>query len=122
MVFGLVALFLSGLGIYGVLAYMVAQRTKEIGIRMAVGSTPEGIFHLILKEGVVILAIGFALGLSGAFAVGEYIRSILYGVQPTDPAVMLSVAAILAVVALAACVLPARRATRVDPIMALRCE
>ena len=122
MVFGLVALFLAGLGIYGVLAYMVAQRTKEIGIRMAVGSTSEEIFYLILKEGIIILAIGFALGLSGALALGKYVQSLLYGVQPTEPLVMLSVTAILTAVALAACTLPARRATRVDPITALRFE
>jgi predicted permease len=122
MVFGLVALFLAGLGIYGVLAYMVAQRTKEIGIRMAVGCTPEGIFRLILVEGFIILAIGFVCGLSGALAFGKYLRSLLYGIQPTDPAVVLSVSAVLAVVALAACLLPARRATRIDPITALRWE
>jgi ABC-type antimicrobial peptide transport system permease subunit len=122
VIFGLVALFLAGLGIYGVLAYMVAQRTKEIGIRMAVGSTPEGIFRLILTEGFIILAIGFVCGLSAAIALGKYVRSLLYGVQPTEPQVLLSVTAVLAIVALAACILPARRATRIDPIIALRCE
>ncbi len=122
LVFGLVALLLAAVGIYGVLAYMVAQRTKEIGVRMALGSTPEAIFRLIIKEGVVILAVGFALGLFGALALGKYVQSLLYGVRPMEPSVLAAVTLLLAVVASAACCLPARRATRVDPIQALRCE
>jgi len=122
MILGLVALFLAGVGIYGVLAYMVAQRTKEIGIRMAVGSTPEAIFQLILKEGILILAVGFALGLTGSLALGKYVKSLLYGVQPMESSVLIPVTMLLAIVALVACALPARRATRVDPIQALRCE
>ncbi|MBP1597269.1 MAG: hypothetical protein H6Q05_2646 [Acidobacteria bacterium] len=122
IVFGLIALLLSAVGIYGVLAYMVAQRTKEIGIRVALGSTPEGIFGLILKEGVFLLAIGLALGLAGSAALGKYIQSLLYGVKPMDPLVLSLVLLILALAALTACALPARRATRVDPIDALRQE
>jgi predicted permease len=122
MIFGLVALFLAGVGIYGVLAYMVAQRTREIGIRMAVGSTPEAIFQLILKEGILILAVGFALGLTGSLALGQYVKSQLFGVQPMESSVLIPVTMLLAVVALIACSLPAHRATRVDPIQALRCE
>lgn len=120
--FGAVALFLSALGIYGVLAYMVAQRTRGIGIRMALGSTAEAIFGLILKEGIVMLGIGFALGLAGAVAMGEYAKSVLYGVRPTDPRVIAAVTGVLALVAIAACMLPVRRATRVDPSVALRQE
>jgi ABC-type antimicrobial peptide transport system permease subunit len=109
-------------GIYGVLAYMVAQRTKEIGIRVAMGSTPQGIFRLILGEGVLILAIGFVLGLCGALSLAKYVQSLLYGVRPLEPAVLAPVLLLLALVTLAACCIPARRATRVDPITALRCE
>lgn len=122
MGFGLVALFLAALGIYGVLAYMVAQRTKEIGIRMALGCSAEAIFKLILKEGVFIVGIGFTLGLAGAIALGKYVKSVLYGVRPMEPSVLAWVAGILAFAALVACILPARRATRVDPIIALRQE
>jgi predicted permease len=120
--FGLVALFLAALGIYGVLAYMVAQRTKEIGIRMALGCSAEAIFKLILKEGALIVGIGFAFGLAGAIALGQYVKSVLYSVRPMEPSVLAWVAGILAFAALVACILPARRATRVDPIIALRQE
>jgi predicted permease len=120
--FGVIALFLAAIGIYGVLAYSVSLRTKEIGIRMALGSSADGIFRLILKEGVAILAAGFALGLGGIFAMGRFFRSELYDTGPFDPAVLSSAAAILAVVALAACLLPARRATRIEPVTALRQE
>ncbi|MBZ5495234.1 MAG: ABC transporter permease [Acidobacteriia bacterium] len=120
--FGMVALFLAAVGIYGLLAYTVAQRTKEIGIRMALGSSAEGIFKLILKEGVLILAIGFAIGLAGALAIGRFVRSALYGVGPFDLGVLTSAIAILALVSLVACVLPAHRATRIEPVTALRQE
>lgn len=120
--FGMVALFLAAVGLYGVLAYTVAQRTKEIGIRMALGSSALGIFKMILEEGVIILAIGFTIGLAGTLAIGKFIRSVLYGVGPSDPGVLASAIAILAVVSFAACVLPAHRATRVDPVIALRQE
>jgi predicted permease len=122
MGFGLVALFLAALGIYGVLAYMVAQRTKEIGIRIALGCSEQAVFKLILQEGVLIVGIGFALGLAGAIALGKYVKSVLYSVRPMEPSVLAWVTGILAVAALVACILPARRATRVDPIIALRQE
>jgi len=122
MGFGLIALFLSGVGIYGVMAYMVAQRTREIGIRIALGSSAERIFKMILGEGILLLAIGFVLGLGGIFALAKYVESILFGVRPMDPIVLASVAGILAAVALVACTLPARHATKVDPITALRQE
>ena len=120
--FGLVALFLAGVGIYGVLAYTVAQRTREIGIRMALGSTTERIFRLIAREGFMLLGIGFALGLAGTLALARYVESLLFGVRPVDPYVLAGVAGILALAAAIACVLPARRAARVDPVVALRQE
>ncbi len=120
--FGLVALFLAGVGIYGVLAYMVAQRTREIGIRMALGSNRNSVFKLVLREGILLLGVGFGLGLGGTFVLARYIESLLFGVRPMDPVVIVSVAAMLAASALAACVVPAHRAARVDPIIALRQE
>jgi predicted permease len=119
-VFGMVALFLAAVGIYGALAYGVAQRTKEIGIRIALGSSAERIFRLILREGLIMLTIGFAIGLAGTLAIGKFFQSVLYGVGPSDPGVLASAIAVLAVVSLVACILPARRATRVEPIIALR--
>jgi len=122
MGFGLVALFLAGVGIYGVLAYAVAQRTREIGIRMALGSTAERTFKLVVGEGFMLLGTGFALGLAGTFALAKYVESLLFGVRPMDPYVLAGVAAILALAAVIACVLPAQRAARVDPVVALRQE
>ena len=122
MGFGLVALFLAGVGIYGVLAYAVAQRTREIGIRMALGSTRERIFRLVAREGFMLLGIGFTLGLVGTLALAKYVESLLFGVRPVDPYVLAGVAAILALAAVIACALPAQRAARVDPVVALRQE
>jgi predicted permease len=122
MGFAVVALLLAAVGIYGVLACMVAQRTREIGIRMALGSSADGIFKMILREGALITAIGLGLGLAGAFVLGRFVKSALYGIRPMEPAVVAWVAAILALTALVACVLPARTATKVDPIIALRQE
>jgi ABC-type antimicrobial peptide transport system permease subunit len=119
LVFAGVALFLAGIGLYGVLAYQVAQRRREIGIRMALGSTAQRIFAMIVREGVVLLIAGFAAGLGGAFAIRRTLESQLYGIGPMDPAVVSAVAAILGIVALAACVVPARRAARIDPTVAL---
>ena len=120
--FGIIALLLSGVGIYGVLAYSVTQRTREIGIRMALGSSAETIFKLILKQAIWILAVGFVAGLGGALALQRYVESLLYQVRPLDPIVMAAGVAVLAVVALAACTLPGLRAARIDPIDALRQE
>ncbi|MDE3154203.1 MAG: ABC transporter permease [Acidobacteriota bacterium] len=120
--FGAVALFLAAIGIYGVLAYLVTQRRKEIGIRIALGSTSGQIFQLILREGVVVLAVGFVAGLLGALAVSRGLTSQLYQVQPANPVVLAGVTAVLAAVALVACLVPAGRATRVDPVVALRQE
>ncbi len=117
--FGAVALFLSALGIYGVLAYLVTQRTKEIGIRIALGSSTRAIVELVLREGLMLIGSGFAVGAVGAFALRRTLESQLFGVTATDPLVIFSVTALLAVVAVTACALPARRATRIDPIVAL---
>ncbi len=120
--FGLVALFLAAVGIYGVLAFMVAQRTREIGIRMAMGGTTSEIFRLVLREGLLLLGIGFLAGIGGTAVLSRYIASQLFGVRPLDPFVLGTVIFILATVALLASLLPAQRASRVDPIIALRQE
>jgi predicted permease len=114
-----VALFLAAMGLYGVLAYQVAQRRKEIGIRMALGSEPKGIFALILREGIMLLGFGLAAGLVGAFAIRRAMESQLYGVSAMDPFVLGGVALVLALVATIACIVPARRAARIDPNVAL---
>ncbi len=117
--FGVIALFLSAIGIYGVLAYLVTQRTKEIGIRIALGSSARAIFELVLREGLWLIAGGFVLGGIGAVALRKSLETQLFGVSATDPIVLVTVTVILAAVAVAACALPARRATRIDPIVAL---
>jgi predicted permease len=117
--FGAVALFLSAVGIYGVLAYLVTQRRKEIGIRIALGSSAGAIVELVLREGLFLIAGGFALGAAGALALRKSLESQLFGVTATDPVVILTVTGTLALVAVAACALPARRASRIDPIVAL---
>jgi ABC-type antimicrobial peptide transport system permease subunit len=120
--FGGVALFLATLGIYGVLAYLVAQRTREIGIRVALGSTRGGILRLVLREGLELIVIGLVLGIVGAASLQRVVATEIYGVRPLDPLVLASVMMVLAIVTLAACVVPARRAMRVQPIVALRYE
>ncbi|HSC29661.1 MAG TPA: ADOP family duplicated permease, partial [Vicinamibacterales bacterium] len=118
-IFASVALFLAAVGIYGVLAFQVSQRTHEIGIRMALGSNSGGIFALVLKEGLVLLGIGLAAGMLGAAAIGRTLQSQLYETRAMDPVVVAAVAALLGLVAVAACSVPARRAARIDPIQAL---
>jgi putative ABC transport system permease protein len=119
LVFAGVALFLAAVGIYGVLAYQVSQRSKEIGIRMALGSSARGIFVMIVKEGMALLAVGFAVGLLGTFAMRRAIEAQLYGTSGLDPVVIGSVAGVLGLVALTACMVPARRAAHIDPMLAL---
>jgi predicted lysophospholipase L1 biosynthesis ABC-type transport system permease subunit len=117
--FAVVALFLAGIGIYGVLAYQVSQRRREIGIRMALGAANRSIFTLVLREGGVIVAFGTVLGLAGAFVLRQTIQAQLYEVGAMDPRVVAMVAGVLMVVSLIACLLPARRAARTDPMIAL---
>ena len=119
LAFGFVALFLSAIGIYGVLAYLVTQRRKEIGIRVALGSSAAGVFRLVLREGVVLVAAGLLVGGIGSFLLRRTLESQLFGVTATNPAVLIVVSAVLAAVALIACAVPARRATRIDPLIAL---
>ena len=121
-VFAASALLLAAVGIYGVLAYLVSQRRREIGVRIALGSDGARVFRIIMGEGMTIVAIGFALGLAGAWFLRGAIESQLYGVQATDPLVVAGVTAVLGAVALVACAIPARRATNTDPVVALRQE
>jgi predicted permease len=118
--FGAVALFLAAVGIYGVLAYLVSQRTREIGIRMALGGTTRSAFELVLREGAVIIALGLALGFGGALLLGGVLEQHLYGVTATDPSVLAAVSGILAAVALLASVVPAARAASIHPVQAIR--
>jgi len=117
--FGALASFLSAIGIYGILAYHVAQRRHEIGIRVALGSTQAGIMRLVLREGSWLAALGLGLGITGAAALRKVIENEIYGVGPLDPLVIAVAVAILAALVLAAAVLPARRATHVSPVQVL---
>ncbi|MPY89939.1 MAG: FtsX-like permease family protein [Luteitalea sp.] len=117
--FGVVALFLSVLGVYGVLAYAVAQRTREIGIRIALGSTSRGIFQLVFKEGLTLVVGGLMIGLLGAIALGRALEGQVFGVRPTDPLVLGAVILLTGIIALLGCISPAHRAMRVDPVHAL---
>src|SRR5256886_5467545 len=121
-VFASVALLIASIGIYGVLAYSVSQRTGEIGVRMALGATPRGVLRLIVGEGMKVVLIGIGAGLAGGLVVGRAVASLVFGVPVRDPVTFTAVAVVLAAVAIAACVIPALRASRVDPIVALRNE
>ena len=122
LVFGLLALLLAVVGLYGVKSYIVSQRTREIGIRMALGARPRDVLSMMLKEGAALAAVGVALGLPLAALLGFGVSSLLYDVRPLDPVVFTIAPGVLALAALVATWLPARRATRVTPLTALRAD
>jgi predicted permease len=121
-VFAGLALILASIGLYGVMALIVTQRTREMGIRFALGASRADVLCLVLGQGALLVGIGLAAGLLGAFAASSALRSVLYNVAPLDPAALISALLMLSLVALTACFLPAQRASRVDPIEALRME
>jgi ABC-type antimicrobial peptide transport system permease subunit len=118
--FAALALLLSSVGIYGVISYLVARRTQEIGIRIALGANRTDVLRLVLQNGMRVALAGVGLGILCALALTRMMAKMLYGVSATDPLTFLAVATVLLVVALAACYVPARRAMRVDPVIALR--
>jgi putative ABC transport system permease protein len=120
--FGLLGLVLAAVGIYGVLSYAVSQRTREIGLRLALGAKRFDTIRLVVGQAVLLTAVGMAIGLAGAFALTRVASNLLYGVSATDPVIFATVSAILAGVSLVAAVVPTWRAMRVDPIVALRYE
>jgi putative ABC transport system permease protein len=120
--FALTALFLAAIGIYGVISYIVTERTHEIGIRLALGASRSNILRIVLRQGLGLAIVGAAVGLACALIVSHLMASLLYGVRPTDPLTFVGVALLFVAVALLACYIPARRAIRVDPLVALRYE
>jgi putative ABC transport system permease protein len=120
--FAAVALVLAAVGIYGVMSYSVSRRTHEIGLRMALGAQPGDVLRIVVGQAMVLAIIGACVGLLGALALGRFMSSFLYGVQPSDPLTFLAMAVVLGAVALTASYIPARRATRIDPLLALRHE
>jgi len=122
LAFAALALALASVGIYGVMSYAVAQRTGEIGVRMALGAQTRDILRLVVGQGARLVSLGVAIGMAAALAAAQAMRGLLYGVSPTDPLTFIVIAALLACVAIVACWIPARRATKVDPMIALKCE
>jgi ABC-type antimicrobial peptide transport system permease subunit len=121
-IFAALAIALGAVGIYGVMSYSVWQRTREIGVRIALGAESATVLRMVLVQGMKLALLGVTLGLAASLALTQIMKSMLYGVTPSDPLTFLSVTAMLVVIALAACYIPARRAMRVDPMVALRDE
>jgi putative ABC transport system permease protein len=121
-IFAALALLLAVVGIYGVISHSASQRTHEIGIRMALGALPANVLRLVMGEALAITALGIGLGLAACLGLMRYLASLLFEIRPTDPLTIAAVSLIVGAVALQASYLPARRATKVDPMAALRCE
>jgi putative ABC transport system permease protein len=122
IVFGALALLLASIGLYGVASYAVSQRTREIGVRMALGAQPSSVVGLVLGHGMILVAAGLAIGLVAAYAAAGLMQSLVIGISPRDPVTFAGTAAVLGVIALLATYIPARRATRIDPLIALRTD
>jgi len=120
--FASIALLLAAAGLYAVLAYLVSQRTRELGIRLALGAQPRNVLYLIVRHGMKLTLLGIGLGIAAALAVTRLMSGLLFAVTPTDTATFVLASSVLIIVALVACVVPARRATKVDPLVALRYE
>ncbi len=120
--FAVLALMLATVGIYGVMSYVVTQRAREIGIRLALGATPRGILGLVVRQGMRLTLAGVGIGLLGAFAITRLMSSLLFGVGTMDPFTFGAIAMLLSAVALIAIYVPAQRAARIDPMISLRCE
>jgi putative ABC transport system permease protein len=120
LLFALAASLLAGIGVYRTISYIVSGRTRDIGIRIALGAQRKTILHMVLSQGLALAVAGAAVGLTGALIVSHLMAGLLYGVSPSDPLTFISFTVVLVIVALAACYIPARRAMRVDPIVALR--
>jgi ABC-type antimicrobial peptide transport system permease subunit len=121
-VFASIALALATIGIYGVMAYLVNQGTRELGIRIALGASPRNILNLVVRQGMALAFAGVTLGLAASFLLAQLIRSLLFGVRATDPITFAGISFLLAVITLLACYIPAQRAARIDPLISVRCE
>ncbi len=121
-IFGGLGILLACIGIYGALTFNVVQRTREIGIRMALGADRNGVLRMIMSEGLLLVAVGIGIGIIAGIVLARILRSLLFGMQPYDPSIYALAALVVACIAIAACYLPARRATKIEPSIALRYE